>query len=183
MYRLLTLNKPTTDANDYSYPLMNSTIVDGSVRVIAPDADANSFNFANPSAGKYMLYSKLPYFTMDPGVNQFTLDPDYPVLLGTGAIDPSMKGYCRHILPFCADSKRAQRTIAFRTTRMQAVMTYAFIHTIEVQNNKQGDKLYADYVTKSLLTVTLGIRIYDPATGNPESVQLTNKIRLKNVAN
>jgi oxalate decarboxylase/phosphoglucose isomerase-like protein (cupin superfamily) len=52
----------------------------------------------------------------------------------------------------------------------------------EVQNNKQGDILKASYSTKSLITVNVGVRVYNITSGKPASVQLTNKVRVKNVA-
>ena len=51
-----------------------------------------------------------------------------------------------------------------------------------MQNNLKGDLLHANYVTKELMTIIMGIRIYDSNSGKVQAVQLTNKMRLKNIA-
>jgi hypothetical protein len=48
------------------------------------------------------------------------------------------------------------------------------------QNNKKGDSIRANYVTKSLITVTMGVRVFDPNSGKPQAIQLTNKVRVRN---
>jgi hypothetical protein len=50
----------------------------------------------------------------------------------------------------------------------------------EVQNNKKDDILRASYITKSVITVQVGMRIYDSGTGRALTANLSNKVRLKN---
>lgn len=53
--------------------------------------------------------------------------------------------------------------------------------TFQYQTNRPGDVVRVDYSTKSLLNVTIGVRAYDPSTSKAMLVQLTNKVRLRNV--
>ncbi|HAH88079.1 MAG TPA: hypothetical protein DCL60_12000 [Armatimonadetes bacterium] len=162
--RLLRLNEP--NSSDVCL-LANGTVVPGSVRVAGPNA--------HPGAdyGKYMQYSMLPYFVMDPGLNQFTLDMDYVISLG-GVPDTSKKGTAAvyfHSLP------TTESSLGDPLPAGKNIYIY-----YEVQNNRHGDILKASYSTKSLITVNVGIRVYNITSGKPASMQLTNKVRVKNVA-
>ncbi|HEY3283297.1 MAG TPA: type II secretion system protein [Armatimonadota bacterium] len=50
----------------------------------------------------------------------------------------------------------------------------------QYQTNHPGDIVRVSYLTRSLLTFNLGIRMYDRATGKPQLVSLSNRIRLRN---
>jgi hypothetical protein len=49
------------------------------------------------------------------------------------------------------------------------------------QTNKPDDVVRVDYTTKSLLSISLGIRTYDPSNGKPILIQLSSRVRLRNV--
>jgi len=136
--------------------LRNSTIAPGSVKVIGPDMTPGH-SAANP-----VPYTRLPFLLYDPKENQYTVDPYYDDT-GTGEVR------------FCS-----LQTIAGNPGPPLPPDESVFVY-YEVQNNKKGDVLRANYVTKSLMTVAMGIRIYDPASGRPEFVELTNRVRLRNI--
>jgi prepilin-type N-terminal cleavage/methylation domain-containing protein len=168
--RLVKINEP---ASSDICLLANGTVVPGSVRVAGPNAQPG------PKYGEYMQYSMLPYFVMDPGLNQFTLDTDYVINLA-GVPDSSKKGTAAvyfHSLPATESALGDPLPEGPETLRDKKIYVY-----YEVQNNKQGDILKASYSTKSLITVNVGVRVYNITSGKPASVQLTNKVRVKNVA-
>jgi len=47
-------------------------------------------------------------------------------------------------------------------------------------NNLPGDIVRADYTTKNLITISMQIRMYDPASGKSQSMQLANKVKVNN---
>ncbi|MGQ9696882.1 MAG: PilW family protein [Armatimonadota bacterium] len=51
----------------------------------------------------------------------------------------------------------------------------------QYQTNQPDDVVRVDYTTKSLLNITLGVRTYDPSNGKPILIQLSGKVRLRNV--
>ena len=51
----------------------------------------------------------------------------------------------------------------------------------QYQTNRSDDVVRVDYTTKSLLNIILGIRTYDPSNGKPILIQLSGKVRLRNV--
>ena len=45
----------------------------------------------------------------------------------------------------------------------------------------EADVVKVDYSTRALVNVTLGVRIYDPNSGQPENVQVSDKIAVRNL--
>ncbi|MHB0912430.1 MAG: PulJ/GspJ family protein [Armatimonadota bacterium] len=133
-----------------AHKLGNSTVVPGLERVIGPNCTVG---------GSYVQYDRTPFWDLhvDPGLNQYKVDIDYPVtgMSGVGG------------LYFNSGAE------------LPAGNVYVLYYE---QNNKRGDSLRANYTTKNLMTVSLGMRVYDPGRKKPYSIQLTNKIKLNNVA-
>lgn len=142
----------------------NATIVPGSVKITAPDAARAG---ATPPQ---MTYTRTPFPIRDPQPNQFSADIAHNrdaadnVLTGVGAVY-----FCR--------SKPVNPTAGQLPPSVNNVWVY-----YEVQNNRKGDVLRASYVTKSVMTIMVGIRIYDSTSGRAQMAQFTNKVRLRNVA-
>ena len=152
-YRRLTFNEIINERI-----LLNSTVVRGSVKVIAPNATTGSDH--DP-----LLYSRLPYLLNDPGKNQYTVDYDYDnPIQGAAAV-------YFHSLQTTGDNWGEPLP-----SSTENVLLY-----YEVQNNKKGDVFRASYTTKELITVIVGIRVYDSGSGKPAQFQLSNKIRLRNI--
>ena len=143
--------------------LGNATVVPGSVKVIAPDTTPGA------SYGTLVPYTRLPFLSHSPGPNEFTVDVEH------GNPDPLAAGIAA--IYFDASQPAGVGSAATLPEGINNVLVY-----YEAQNNMKGDNLRANYVTKSVMTVILGIRIYDPTSGKPQAIQLTNKIRLRNVA-
>jgi type II secretory pathway pseudopilin PulG len=145
----------------------NATIVPGSVKITAPDAARAA---ATPPQ---LTYTRTPFPIRDPQPNQFSADLAHnlnaatpPTLaLGVGAVY------------FCRSKPVNPNAAAPLPSGVNNVWVY-----YEVQNNRKGDVLRASYVTKSVMTIMLGIRIYDSTSGKAQMAQFTNKVRLRNVA-
>jgi type II secretory pathway pseudopilin PulG len=152
-YRHVFINDPAVPGERI---LSNAIVIPSSVRILAPDATLPGV--PNPPL---VWYVRRP-FLYEPEKNQFSVDP-------------------------YADQDTGKAEIRFHT--YQSLGRYegpslpegdVYIY-YEVQNNKAKDVLKASYVTKSLMTVSVGIRIYDPSRGKPEVVELNSKVRLKNI--
>ena len=156
--------------------LSNATVVPGSVRVIyAPD---------NPDLNrlpKPVYYTKSALLTQDPGTDQFAVDIQHDENLSDAACPGAAAIYFREPrtaelitdYPFPTKDLRLKRNDDGKND----ILIY-----YQVQNNKKGDLLRANYVTKDLMTVIMGIRIYDTNSGKVQAIQLTNKMRLRNIA-
>ena len=48
-------------------------------------------------------------------------------------------------------------------------------------NNERDDVVKADYTTKGLLTITFGMRVYDPNSGKTHLMELTDTVHVRNV--
>ncbi|MHB0999321.1 MAG: PilW family protein [Armatimonadota bacterium] len=147
--------------------LGNSTVVPGLERVIGP---------YSRDPGRSILYSRIPFYDMtaEPGPNQYKLDIEYPVRDDNGDTLSGMEGTAA--LYFHSAQAESGIGEPLPADRNIYLLYYE-------QNNKRGDSLRANYVTKELMTVTLGVRVYDSTTRRPQTVQLTSKVRLKNIAN
>ena len=144
----------------------NATVVPGSVKITAPDGVRGG------DPPPQVTYTRTPFPIRDPQPNQFSVDLAHnlnaatpPTLaLGVGAVY-----FCR--------SKPVNPNAA---TPLPSGVNNVWVY-YEVQNNRKGDVLRASYVTKSVMTIMLGIRIYDSTSGKAQMAQFTNKVRLKNV--
>ncbi len=181
-YRSLFINDPSPNTADgYTTtpsPIALSTVVPGSERVVAPDS-APGLNYRRP-----IRYGRVPSYLYEPGLNQYQLDTDYQAVDNNG--DPIAKPGLACLFFHSYQTQQpgsgvelppGTEDIPPRKPGMDPVYVY-----YEVQNNKKGDTLRASYVTKSLMSVIMGIRIYDPSSGKPQAIQLTNKVRLRNIA-
>lgn len=50
----------------------------------------------------------------------------------------------------------------------------------KIQFNKADDVIQADYQTKAMINIHLGIRMYDPDSGEPHMVELNSAVKLRN---
>lgn len=53
--------------------------------------------------------------------------------------------------------------------------------TYQIQNNLPNDIVRADYLTRQLMTFSLGVRLYDLNSGQPQQVTLTQKVKVRNL--
>ena len=160
-YRRFLINRydPAAGGSDPRV-LSNATVVPGSVRITAANARQG------PSFGALVPYTRAAFLSQDPGANQFTVDA------GHNEPAPGVAAVYFHM------PRTAQPGLGWALPDgVDNVLVY-----YEVQNNKKGDVLRANYLTKSVMTVILGIRIYDPSSGKLQSIQVTNKIRIGNIA-
>jgi hypothetical protein len=53
--------------------------------------------------------------------------------------------------------------------------------TYQIQNNLPTDVVKVDYITRELMTVSVGVRLFDLRSGQPQQVTLTQKIKVRNL--
>jgi len=173
-YRWQWINDPSPTPPDppNPSPIAEGTVVPGSERIVAPDSAPG------PHYGLPIRYARVPSYLYEPGLNQYQLDVNYQAV----EPDSSPDGYQVLDKPglaclFFHSYQTHQPGSGVELPPGKQLFIY-----YEVQNNKKDDTLRANYVTKSLMTVIMGIRIYDPSSGKPQAIQLTNKVRLRNIA-
>ncbi len=160
------LNCPHIGTGAYDPRILNNgTVVPGSVKVIAPDA------LQSASVPPLVTYTKVPYLLSEPAANQYNVDMSYN-MDESNAVMPGVAALYFNRLRGVGSG--AQPSLPSGTDN---VLIY-----YKVQNNKKGDVLRANYITKSVMTVTVGIHIYDTGAKKPQSVQFTSRVRLKNIA-
>jgi hypothetical protein len=147
--------------------LGNSSVVPGLEKVIGP--------YSNDPV-RSILYSRIPFYDMtnEPAPNQYKIDVQHPVLDKNGDVVDGMEGTAA--IFFHSTQTEYGTGTPLPADRQIYLLYYE-------QNNKPGDSLRANYVTKELVTVTMGVRIYDASTSKPQTVQLTSKVRLRNISN
>jgi len=130
--------------------IKNARIVPGSEKVIGPNMTFGS-HFGEP-----IRYNRVPYALGDPQSNQYKINYD------TGWIyfsrDPNLD------LP---EKDQANANTAIRV--------YYLIYF-----NDKDDVVRGDYLTKSLINVHIGMRMFDPDSGKPFPVDLSNKVKIRN---
>jgi prepilin-type N-terminal cleavage/methylation domain-containing protein len=145
-----------------------STVVPGSVKVTAPDETRKEMQPV-----PFVTYTCAPYLMRDPEINQFTCDIGYNLDMNGSACPGAAAVYFHR-------SRNVDVAGAPPSGIPKGQNNVLFYY--QVQNNKKGDVLRANYVTKSVMTVVMGIQIWDAGIKRPQVVQFTNKIRLKNIA-
>lgn len=169
---------PINDSFAGLSPIADATVVPGSERIVAPDSSPG------PNHGRPIRYGRVPGYLYEPGLNQYQLDTDYQAVDTNGdpIVNPGLAclffhSYQTHQPGSGVELPPGTEGITEPRPGIDPVYIY-----YEVQNNRKGDTLRANYVTKSLMTVIMGIRMYDPSSGQPQAIQLTNKVRLRNIA-
>ncbi len=141
---------PTFNPNIADQYLRNARIVPGSESIVGPDMTLGE-NYARPTR-----YERVPLSLGNPGLNQYMIDYDTGRLFFSR--DPSFD------IPE-ADS-------GGNRCKIQANYLIYF--------NRQDDVVRGDYLTKSLITVKIGMRMLEPETGKPFPVDLTDKVKVRN---
>lgn len=191
-YRVWELHHPaarTLPLTNYQFSadcmLGNSTVAPGLERVIGPNSNLGD-NYGNPT-----LYTRVPFWnpTAEPSLNQYKLDVDHPVRDNSGNLLNNMDGTAAMYF-FSGQTETGdgiplpdQDSIMNVRGETGVANTISNLYVLFYeQNNKQRDMLWANYVTKSKMTVTLNIRAYDTSTGQPQSTQLAYEMSLRNIS-
>lgn len=163
----------------------NCIPVPGSVVVIAPDMRPG------PHYGKSITYTRVDDPTVTLGPNEFYVQlrndplfysPEYATLnlmeqarLRKGVIrfdsQPPSEGTFHRLPEIDADGNPAA----------PIVVRYQIQNNLDEKNNVPLQSIKADYLTRQLMSFTLGVRLYDLRSGQPQQVSLTQKIAVKNL--
>lgn len=148
---VLVASMDSTNTDQY---LAHARIVPGSDKVIGPDM------MAGPHFGLPVRYERIPLGLRYPAQNQYQVDCD------TGRImfspDPNL------------DLPETYKDSAGKTAPTSIEVYYL------VYFNQTDDVIRGDYLTKSLINVQLGMRMFDPDKGKPYPVDLTNSVKVRN---
>jgi hypothetical protein len=130
--------------------LASARIVPGSEKVIGPDMTFG------PHFGLPIRYNRVPLALGDPQQNQYKIDYDAGWLFFSR--DPSLD------LP--------EQDHAGNACRIQVYYLIYF--------NAKDDVVRGDYLTKSLINVHIGMRMFDPDSGKPYPVDLSDSVKIRN---
>lgn len=149
--RSVTLQRFDALRND----IPTARVVPGTERVVGPNWTVG------PDYGTPVLYQRVAYLTDDPGPNQYRIDYATGRVFFYSLPSPAM--------PEADINGGAAAPVDIR---------------YDVQNNEgfdpdRGDMLGADYVTKNVLAVQVGYRLYDDR-GRVSLLQLSNNVVVRN---
>ncbi len=132
--------------------LKYATIVPGSERVVGPDMTPG------PGYGEYVVYERVPYALGEPGYNQYRINYDTGYIFFSPVYDQN--------LPEISNSSTSE--------------PYPIRVDYKVHFNKKDDVVRGSYQTKAAVVVNLQMRMYDPESSKPHSVDLSNTIKVRN---
>ncbi|MEN6520644.1 MAG: type II secretion system protein [Armatimonadota bacterium] len=137
-------------------------IVPGSEVVMGPDMTSG----LQPEDIKMVRYERVPFNLGDPRRNQYKID--------YGMSDSSNADNSVGWIVFSpAYDDVIPETMSSGESRFE--ISYKF------QCNRDGDVVIGNYATKTLMQITMGIRYYDRNSGKVHPVELTNKVRIRNL--
>ena len=157
----------------------NVQIVPGSEKVTGPDMKPG------PHYGRQITYTRVPR-NSDPlniGPNEYMINytnlavgAGTPMELRAGTIifdsNPNAPNQPpRHDLP----------TQVYGPAGALVAPGAVISITYQIQNNLPSDIVKGDYLTRQLMTLALGVRLFDFNSGQPQQVTLTQKIRVRNL--
>lgn len=154
---------PTFDDTDAGY-VAGARVVPGSEKVIGPDMTPPvTRELATGGTTHYIsrrstpiTYERVPLALGDPGLNQYKIDYDNGIIYFSSVYDQNLPDKL-------ADGSAAQIVVDYR-----------------ICLNKSGDVVKGDYTTKSLVNIHLGMRMFDPDSGKPHTVELNNSVKVRN---
>lgn len=137
-------------------------IVPGSEVVIGPDMTPG----LHISQIRMVRYERVPFNLGDPGRNQYKID--YGMYNSSNAADR---------VGWIIFSPAYDETIPAAIANGEAYIDIKY----KFQCNRDSDVVIGNYATKTLMQVTLGIRYYDRNSGKVHPMELTNKVRVRNL--
>lgn len=185
--------EPQMDGRTY---IPNVQITPGSEVVIGPDM------IPGPHYGMCITYTRVPRNT-DPrmiGPNEYMInyadvpnkqpvDPNDPpelqqmqtllqsagTILFDSQVDPPNQAP-KHMIPEMPPSPNCPKLGSELNPPIQRIYV-----SYKIQSNKSSDLVKADYLTRDLMTAALGVRLFDFNSGQPQQVNLTQKIKVRNL--
>lgn len=148
---------------DTSGWVANTRMVPGSDRVVGPDmtppvsrvVSNNTVHFRSRS-NTPVVYERVPLNLGDPGPNQYKVDYDTGVLYFSSAYD-------QHLPDQFQNGTDARIDVDYK-----------------IYFNRLEDAVKGSYTTKDLVNIHLEMRMFDPESGKPHSVDLTNSVKVRN---
>lgn len=141
---------PTFDSTNRDQYLANAHIVPGSERIIGPDMTFG-MHF-----GKPVRYERVPLALGDPGANQYKIDYDTGWLFFSR--DPSL------------DLPESDAEDNPGVVRVYYLICF----------NQKDDVVRGDYLTKSLINIHMGMRMFDPDSGKAHPMDLSDSVKVRN---
>ncbi len=107
---------------------------------------------------------------LSPNLEGNALRQEDPSGLATGA-----RVYREHGLPNLREDRDVNGNVVGNRPAVPVEVTYNF------QMNRASDVLKADYMTRELMNVSLEMRLYDPRSSRPQTMNLASKIKVRNL--
>ncbi len=166
----------------------NALIVPGSEVVVGPDM------LPGPHYGLPITYTRVPRNT-DPkkiGPNEYMINyADVGNMQPVDQNDPPELQQTQKVLQSAgtiifdsqidAPDQVKRHAIPYADANGDGKPDVPIVVTYQIQNNKTTDVVKADYLTRELVTVALAVRLYDFNSGQPQQVNLTQKVQVRNL--
>jgi hypothetical protein len=185
--RYIRLASPPSNAGNSPLGLLpNATIVPGSIVVKGPDMRPG------PNRGKEVVYRQVPSTRpiQEIGLNEYRMGrPENPVnYADPDPVYNDMRNAAQHPFTIIFDSQigptgQVPGDPQDLPTKLADNLTNAAPITVtyQFQTNLRGYTVKADYLTRQLMTLALGVRLYEFNSGQPQQVTLTQKIKVRNL--
>jgi prepilin-type N-terminal cleavage/methylation domain-containing protein len=151
----------------------NVRIVPGTEIVSGPDMRLG------PNYGREITYTRVPRNQVDNlGPNEYVINnEDRPNILDPNEIGMKRGTIIFRSLPGVENNLPETYVDANGVSQPAAPIKVSY----QIQNNLPSDVVKTDYLTRSLMTFSLGVRLYDLNSGQPQQVNLTQKIQVRNL--
>ena len=158
--QLITSNSKT-DSNVANPP----RIVPGSETVWGPNITPG------PNYGTLVRYERVPIYLGDAGLNQYKLDYDTGEIFFSPIYDQDVPGATTGLWS-------PPGTLNPLNPPGPGIVPITIDYKIHF--NLSDDIVRGDYTTKSLVRISLGMIIFDPESGNPHEVDISDSIKVRN---
>jgi len=163
----------------------NCQIVPGSEVVTGPDMRPG------PHYGMAITYTRVPRLSyrqaQQLGANEYQINYSdmpgpKPALTGSAALDAMILNTLKAgSIIFCSRPADIDKTAALPTIDALGNPAAPITVTYQFQNNSSGDIVKADYLSRQLMTVSVGVRLYEFNSGQPQQVNISQKINVRNL--
>lgn len=165
------IQTPLQIMNDGSRYIPKVQIVPGTEVVKGPDMRPG------PNFGKPIIYTRVARndSPKNIGLNEYMINYTDVPNLGQNDILGRMG-------TIIFDSQPNSNGVQHALAESSGSLTVAPIEvSFQIQNNLTDDVVKADYLTRQLMSFQLGVRLYEFNSGQPQQVNLTQKIRVRNL--
>lgn len=157
------------------FAIPNASIVPGSEVVRGPDQRPG------PNYGRETVYTRVPRGRgpMSLGLNEYMIN--YTDIRNAVDLTDPMQRRGTVVFNSRPDMPGVTNSLPRLDQDGVAGPDVPITVTYQLQNNLPTDAVKADYLTRQLMNLSVGVRLYDPRSGQPQQVTLAQRIHVRNL--